>query len=28
MGIYSWADCREGDTEKLQKIAAELCGAC
>ena len=24
MGIYSWADCREGDKEKLQKIAASL----
>jgi hypothetical protein len=25
MGIYSWADCREGDTRKLQQIAVELC---
>ncbi|HTL10629.1 MAG TPA: toll/interleukin-1 receptor domain-containing protein [Chitinophagaceae bacterium] len=24
MGIYSWADCREGDKEKLEKIAAQL----
>jgi hypothetical protein len=24
MGIYSWADCREGDKEKLEKIAARL----
>jgi len=24
MGIYSWADCREGDKEKLEKIAASL----
>jgi len=28
MGIYSWADCREGDAEKLQKIAIELCSIC
>jgi hypothetical protein len=28
MGIYSWADCREGDTGKLQKMAAELCSTC
>ncbi|MEP6746983.1 MAG: toll/interleukin-1 receptor domain-containing protein [Bacteroidota bacterium] len=26
MGIYSWADCREGDEEKLQKMAAAFCG--
>ena len=24
MGIYSRADCREGDNEKLEKIAAQL----
>ena len=24
MGIYSWTDCREGDKEKLEKIAAQL----
>jgi len=28
MGIYSWADCREGDAEKLQKTAIELCSIC
>jgi TIR domain len=25
MGIYSWADCREGDKDKLQKIAEAFC---
>ena len=24
MGIYSWTDCREGDKEKLEKIATQL----
>ena len=24
MGIYSWADCREGDKDKLQKIVTQL----
>lgn len=27
MGIYSYADCREGDKDKLQKIATALCEA-
>ena len=27
MGIYSWADCREGDNDKLQKIAEQLVSA-